>query len=126
MNVNELIKARRFSLGLTLEQVADFVGVTKSTVKKWESGFIKNMGRDKMGRLAQVLRISPTDLLDDDSFSISVKEDITPYSTSSPDLKDMLKSGTILFDGVNHPISKEDGELLKNIFLTIAEKNKKK
>lgn len=54
-------------------------------------------------------------------------EDSTPYgSPSPPDLRDMLKSGTILFDGVNHPISKEDGELLKNIFLTIAEKNKKK
>lgn len=67
MKVNELISTKRKELGLTLEEVANKVGVSKSTVKKWESGYIKNMRRDNMALLADALRISPMDLLNDDS-----------------------------------------------------------
>ena len=66
MKVNELIANRRKELGLTLEEVADKVGVSKSTVKKWESGYIKNMRRDNMALLADALHISPLDLLGPD------------------------------------------------------------
>jgi repressor LexA len=50
-------------LGLTLEQVGNYVGVSKSTVKKWESGSISNMRRDKIAKLSEVLRISPVELM---------------------------------------------------------------
>lgn len=63
MDVKDRIKTRRTELGLTLEQVGDYVGVSKSTVKKWESGFIANMRRDKIARLAEVLKISPVELM---------------------------------------------------------------
>lgn len=33
------IEQRRKELKLTLEQIGNFVGVSKSTVKKWESGY---------------------------------------------------------------------------------------
>lgn len=56
------IRARRQELGLTLEQVASFVGVSKSTVSKWEKGQIKNMLIDKIALLARILKISPTDI----------------------------------------------------------------
>ena len=32
------IKARRIELGLTLEDIAQSVGVGRSTVRKWENG----------------------------------------------------------------------------------------
>ena len=67
MKVNELISNKRKELGLTLEEVANKVGVSKSTVKKWESGYIKNMRRDNMALLADALHISPMDLLNDNS-----------------------------------------------------------
>lgn len=57
------IKARRIQLGLTLEDVAQAVGVGRSTVRKWETGLIKNMGRDKIALLAKVLQISPVELV---------------------------------------------------------------
>lgn len=63
METNELMKKRRLELGLTLEQVGDYVGVGKSTVRKWESGLIKNMRRDKIGKLAEVLKLSPIELM---------------------------------------------------------------
>ena len=57
------IKARRLELGLTLEDVARAVGVGRSTVQRWESGLIKNMGRDKIAALAKILQISPVELV---------------------------------------------------------------
>ena len=57
------IKARRHELGLTLEEVAQAVGVGRSTVRKWETGMIKNMGRDKIAALAEILQISPVELV---------------------------------------------------------------
>lgn len=63
MEIGEKIKKRRKELGLTLDEVAEKVGVGKSTVQKWESGRIKNMRRDKIELLAQVLDMSPLDFV---------------------------------------------------------------
>ncbi len=57
------IKKLRSKQGLTLEQVANIVGVGKSTVAKWENGRITNMKRDKISKLAEALRVSPTYLM---------------------------------------------------------------
>jgi transcriptional regulator with XRE-family HTH domain len=57
------IKARRIELGLTLEEVARAVGVGRSTVRKWETGMIRNMGRDKIAALARVLQMNPVELV---------------------------------------------------------------
>ena len=72
-----LIKNRRQQLGLTLEQVGDRCGVGKSTVRKWEQGMIRNMGRDKISMLAKVLRMDPVDLIDlgqEESSTLSMEE----------------------------------------------------
>ena len=56
MNLNEKLKARRIELGLSLEQVGNMVGVGKSTVRKWETGDIKNMGRSQIAKYAEALK----------------------------------------------------------------------
>ncbi len=57
------IKDLRQERGLTLEQVANVVGVGKSTVRKWETGMIANMKRDKIAALAQALGTTPAYLM---------------------------------------------------------------
>lgn len=57
------IKELRKEKGLTLEQVADIVGVGKSTVRKWETGMIANMKRDKIASLAKALGTTPEHLM---------------------------------------------------------------
>ncbi len=57
------IKELRQKKGLTLEQVADVVGVGKSTVRKWETGMIANMRRDKIASLAKALGTTPEYLM---------------------------------------------------------------
>lgn len=59
MNIGDIIRTRRIELGLTLEEIGAYVGVGKSTVKKWESGYIKNIKRDKIALLSEALKLSP-------------------------------------------------------------------
>lgn len=59
MTFGEKIKALREQRKMTLEQVGDLVGVGKSTVRKWESGQIANMRRDKIALLAKALGVTP-------------------------------------------------------------------
>lgn len=98
MKTNELIAARRKELGMTLEEVAQTVGVGKSTVKKWESGYIKNMRRDKMALLAKALKLSPLDLLSDevptDKQSIHCLPELTKSDEREieSDLEDMMNA----------------------------------
>lgn len=62
MEENDLsgkIRDLRARHGLTLEQVAQQVGVGRSTVRKWETGLIANMRRDKIEKLAKALHTTP-------------------------------------------------------------------
>ncbi|WP_139246970.1 helix-turn-helix domain-containing protein, partial [Lactiplantibacillus plantarum] len=61
------LKERRLELGLTLDEVGKLTGVGKSTVRKWETGYIENMGRDKIIKLSKALQISPLSILDPDN-----------------------------------------------------------
>lgn len=63
MTINDKIRDKRLELGLTLEEVANAVGVAKSTVKKWESGQIASMRQSKILALARILRVEPTYLI---------------------------------------------------------------
>lgn len=62
-NMARRIKELRQERGLTLEQVAQVVGVGKSTVRKWETGMIANMKRDKIADLAKALGTTPAYLM---------------------------------------------------------------
>ena len=101
---------------LTLEQVADVVGVGKSTVRKWETGMIANMRRDKIALLAKALHTTPAYLMGwkEDNINenvssaarvpvlgyvaagipISAIEDIIDYEELAPD---MVKDGAEYF-----------------------------
>ena len=57
------IMALRKQKGLSLEQVASVVCVGKSTVRKWETGIIANMKRDKIAALAKALGTTPEYLM---------------------------------------------------------------
>lgn len=61
--IGDLIYQRRKALNLTLEDVAQAVGVGRSTVRKWEKGMIKSIRSDKLQSLADVLHISPAMLV---------------------------------------------------------------
>ncbi len=77
MTDGEKLKDRRLELNLTLEEVGNMVGVAKSTVRKWETGMIENMKRDKITLLAKALQVSPAFIMGieaNESVTIETKE----------------------------------------------------
>ena len=63
MDINERIKARRLALGLTLRDVSIALDVAESTISRYESSNIQNMGIDKIKALADVLQCTPAYLM---------------------------------------------------------------
>ena len=63
--MDNFIKNRRKELGITLEDIGNYVGVSKGTVQRWETGGISNMRRDRIKKLSEILKISPDMLLGD-------------------------------------------------------------
>ena len=71
MEVSDLIKNRRTELELSQAEIANAVGVSESTISRWESGNIQNMKRSRIAALAKILRLSPSDITDWDSGDIT-------------------------------------------------------
>lgn len=63
MEVKDIIRNRRLELDLTLDQIAQRVGVSKPTVMRWENGDIENMRADKIAKLAKALNTTPVYLM---------------------------------------------------------------
>lgn len=63
MSVKDLIREKRLSLGMTMKEVADKVGVSEATISRWESGEISNMRRGAISALAKALNISPNEIM---------------------------------------------------------------
>lgn len=77
MEISDRIKKRRQNLGLTLEEVAEKLGVAKSTVLRYETKDIGNMGIDKLALLAFALKCTPAYLMgweDEDKQNNHTKE----------------------------------------------------
>lgn len=77
MEIKDLIKSRRVELGLSQEDIGKYVGVSDATVSRWESGEIENMGRSRIVKLAQVLKLTPAAIMGWDS-----KDDVSSSFTS--------------------------------------------
>ena len=72
MNINEKIKQRRNQLGLSVEEVAESLNISRATLYRYESGQIEKMPVTVIEPLADILDISPSELLGwDESCEVS-------------------------------------------------------
>lgn len=90
MTIGEKISTRRKELGLTLEDIGNFVGVGKSTVKKWESGYIANMRRDKIAALSKILQMNPAEFINSDIENCDISCN-TSKTSSENDIYDKIQ-----------------------------------
>lgn len=90
-NISKKISDRRKQLGLTLDDVGKAVGVSRSTVQRWESGLIKNMGRDKIAALASVLQMNPVELVPGPADFNTVRLEVPGQKNAM----DILKEATV-------------------------------
>ena len=59
----ERIKTRRLELDLSYQQLAALTDISKSTLQRYETGFIKNLAVEKLEVLASALKTSPAYLM---------------------------------------------------------------
>lgn len=63
MGLGENIKARRRTLGYTVEELAERLGVSRQTVFRYENGQIATVPSDKLAALAEILGTTPAVLM---------------------------------------------------------------
>ena len=86
MGLKENIKSRRQQLSLTLEDAANYIGVSKPTLQRYESGVISNIPAENIEKLAEVLRCSPAYLMGWDKNVTPKDEILSPYEISTKKL----------------------------------------
>lgn len=57
------LKELRLQKGWSLQRVADYVGVNRSTIKRWEDGDNKALGMDTIVKFANLYLVSPEYIL---------------------------------------------------------------
>lgn len=106
MNVGEKIKLRRKELRISADDLADAVGVSRSTIFRYEKGDIEKVGPEVLKKIADKLYISPAELMgwSDDSVEQKTYTDL--------DLRKMAENAKT-FDG--KPLNEDDIEAIQNI-----------
>lgn len=94
MELKTIIANKRSELGLTLEDVAKICNVSISTVKRWESGEIVDIKRDKVVKLAQALHTTPAYIMgweEEDKTKEEIdrenQEIMDAYNRASPEIR---------------------------------------
>lgn len=91
MGLKENIKSKRLELGLTLEEVANKIGVKKPTLQRYESGVISNIPSDKIEALAEIFDISPAYLMGWEDEKKENKSTFNPNIITKKDEKSIQK-----------------------------------
>ena len=114
------IRELRAKNDLTLEQVAEVVGVGRSTVRKWETGMIANMRRDKIAVLAKALKTTPEYLMGwSDSPDPEPEQKANPAADpekhSAPELSAEEQEAVKLFAGLDPAAKAHAMQLLRSL-----------
>ena len=108
MNVGERIKLRRKELKISADTLAERVGVSRSTIFRYERGDIEKVGPDVLKKISETLNISPADLMGWEDEAEKTAE--TGYSET--DLRKLAESAKT-FDG--KPLTENDIQAIQNI-----------
>ena len=108
MNIGEKIKLRRKELKISADDLADAVGVSRSTIFRYEKGDIEKVGPEVLKKIADKLKVSPADLMGWNEEGSEVKT----INYTSSDLRKMAENAKT-FDG--KPLNEDDIEAIQNI-----------
>ena len=108
-NMGTRIRERRMALEMTLAELGKKVRVGASTVRKWETGYIKDIRSDKIQRVATALEVTPAYLMGwDESRNVNVDTVCTNNGLIGH------AHAAVTFNGKDsEPLSKEEAEILR-------------
>lgn len=83
MAIKDNLKNARMAKGLTLDEVASKVGVSRQTIQRYESGVISNIPSGNIEKLASALDTTPAELMGWNDGAVKVTTNIT-FDNNSP------------------------------------------
>lgn len=83
MALKDNLKSKRTEKGLTLDEVATKVGVSRQTIQRYESGVISNIPSDNIEKLASALDTTPAELMGWSGGAVKVTTRMT-FDDNSP------------------------------------------
>ncbi len=95
VTIGAFIKNKRKEKGYTLEQVGNYVGVSKATVSRWESNEIGNMRTDKVKTLCECLGITTNEFLERSIFEKDEHAEQITAKEFQYEVKELLTKTTI-------------------------------
>ena len=107
------ISEARKNAGLTMEELGKMVGVSRATIKRYESGEIANIPDDKIEKIAKATKVSEAFLMGWDTLK---KENAAFHARILKDaeLQELIKDFLML--------DKTDQELIKNMIQSLTRK----
>lgn len=120
-DIMKRMKIRREELNMSYQTLSEKVGISKSTLQRYETGYIKNMPVDKLEEIANALEISPLYLMGWEEKEISqmsrVKERIFGAVTimSEKDAEkiwELIQATFVLGNAEEVPVEPEEIETL--------------
>lgn len=113
MNVGERIKLRRKELKISADTLAERVGVSRSTIFRYERGDIEKVGPEVLKKISETLNISPADLMGwEDEAEQTTETGYSETGYSETDLRKLAESAKT-FDG--KPLTESDIQAIQNI-----------
>ncbi len=91
------IKKKREALGMTMEELGKYIGVNRSTIKRYEDGETRNIKLAILEKIASVLNTTTAYLYDgkDEFDGYSMKQDSVPYIITDVSFTKIPIYGTI-------------------------------
>ena len=103
MNIIALrIKQRREQLGLSAEQLAEKIGKAKTTIYRYESGFIEKMPSSVLSDIANALNVSPTYLMGLEDNTAIISDHIRPIRLKKFPMLGEIACGKPIFADEEH------------------------
>ena len=113
------IKELRIRHDMTMEVLAEKIGVSKSTIAKWENGYVENMRQDNILKLALIFNVPATYIMGYDEATIgSLSPNTAPEGNGKSNLTDKEKR----FLETYSRLSEEQKKLVENMMKAFLEK----
>lgn len=116
----ERIKERRLALGYSYQDLANKIGLSKSTLQRYETGSIKNLPLNKLQLLANALEVSPEWIIGYPETNIPAFENIYPVSVQKMPLLEKVSGGKPIYKNKSKDSYTLAGTELKADFCLVA------
>ena len=99
IRTSKRIKELRLKYKYTMEALSELIGVSKSTIAKWENGYVDNIRQDNIIKLAEVFNVPPTYILGyvESEEEIRLKEFSNLYKQLTSEQKSLVDNMITVF-----------------------------